>query len=59
MPTVNLQSLTKQFGSTEALSESASKLEYGEVFSLLGPNVAGKSATITFSSISPVGPRAG
>jgi len=46
MPAIKLQSLTKQFGPTEALSDVSFKVEYGEVFGLLGPNGAGKSTTI-------------
>lgn len=46
MPAIQLQSLTKQFGSTEALSDVSLQVEHGEVFGLLGPNGAGKSTTI-------------
>ena len=46
MPAIELQSLTKQFGSTEALSDVSLQVEHGEVFGLLGPNGAGKSTII-------------
>ena len=46
MPAIELHSLTKQFGSTEALSDVSLQVEHGEVFGLLGPNGAGKSTII-------------
>ena len=46
MVAIELESLTKQFGSIEALRDVSLKIEHGEVFGFLGPNGAGKSTTI-------------
>lgn len=46
MPAIELESLTKQFGSTEALRDVSLQVDHGEVFGFLGPNGAGKSTTI-------------
>jgi len=46
MAAIELRSLTKQFGSVEAVRDVSLQIERGEVFGFLGPNGAGKSTTI-------------
>jgi ABC-2 type transport system ATP-binding protein len=46
MAAIELQALTKRFGSIEAIRDITLQIEYGEVFGFLGPNGAGKSTTI-------------
>ena len=46
MAAIELQSLTKQFGSIDAVRDVTLQIEQGEVFGFLGPNGAGKSTTI-------------
>lgn len=46
MSAIELESLTKQFGSIKAIHDVSLQVERGEVFGFLGPNGAGKSTTI-------------
>ena len=46
MAAIELRSLTKRFGSIEAVRDVSLQIERGEVFGFLGPNGAGKSTTI-------------
>lgn len=43
---VQMNELTKRYGSTTAVNELSLEIEAGEVFGLLGPNGAGKSTTL-------------
>jgi ABC-2 type transport system ATP-binding protein len=45
-PLIETSSLSKQFGSIQALSELNLRIMPGEIFGLLGPNGAGKTTTI-------------
>lgn len=46
MPAIDLHSLSKRFGSVDAVRDVTLQIESGEVFGFLGPNGAGKSTTI-------------
>lgn len=46
MVAVELQALTKKFGTIEAVRDVTFQIDQGEVFGFLGPNGAGKSTTI-------------
>ncbi len=46
MQTVNVQALSKSYGSTAALRDVSFEVAQGEVFALLGPNGAGKTSTL-------------
>lgn len=46
MPILDLQSLTRRFGSLIAVNSLCLSVDKGEMFGLLGPNGAGKSTTI-------------
>ena len=46
MAAIEIQSLTKQYGSLHAVDDLDLRVEHGEVFGFLGPNGAGKSTTI-------------
>lgn len=46
MAAIETRSLTKRFGSIQALHDVTLQIDYGEVFGFLGPNGAGKSTTI-------------
>ena len=46
MPTVEVNHLTKSFGSVKAVDDVSFQVEKGEIFGLLGPNGAGKTTTI-------------
>ena len=46
MPAIELQSLSKRFGSVDAVRDVTLQIDSGEVFGFLGPNGAGKSTTI-------------
>ncbi len=45
-PIVDVQHVSKQFGSTRAVDDVSFELHGGEIFGLLGPNGAGKTTTI-------------
>ena len=46
MNVVQVQHITKTFGSTRAVNDVSFEVEHGEIFGLLGPNGAGKTTTI-------------
>lgn len=46
MSSIEVEGLTKKFGSFVAVDNLSFKIEKGEVFGLLGPNGAGKTTTI-------------
>ncbi len=46
IPAIQIQSLTKYYGSTLALDSIDLEVSQGEIFGFLGPNGAGKSTTI-------------
>ena len=46
MPSIELNGLTKKFGSLTAVDHLSITVEEGEVFGLLGPNGAGKTTTL-------------
>lgn len=46
MPTIEIQSLTKKFGSLTAVDNVTLSIQESEVFGLLGPNGAGKTTMI-------------
>lgn len=46
MPTVEIQHITKSFGSLIAVDDVSFDVNSGEIFGLLGPNGAGKTTTI-------------
>jgi ABC-2 type transport system ATP-binding protein len=46
MPILELEGLTRRFGSLTAVNALSLSIERGEMFGLLGPNGAGKSTTI-------------
>lgn len=46
MPTVEVNNLSKSFGSLKAVDDVSFSVEPGEIFGLLGPNGAGKTTTI-------------
>ena len=46
VPLIETSSLSKKFGSVQALSELNLRIMPGEIFGLLGPNGAGKTTTI-------------
>lgn len=46
MATIEIQALTKRFGSIDAIHDVSFQVKSGEVFGFLGPNGAGKSTTI-------------
>jgi ABC-2 type transport system ATP-binding protein len=43
---VNIQNLSKSYGSVSAVKDVSFQVEQGEIFGLLGPNGAGKTTTI-------------
>jgi len=43
---INIQNLSKKFGSLTALNNLTLKIDYGITFGLLGPNGAGKTTTV-------------
>jgi ABC-2 type transport system ATP-binding protein len=43
---VEIQGLTKNYGSFEAVKDLSLSVSYGQIFALLGPNGAGKTTTI-------------
>src|SRR5437879_153329 len=45
-PAVEIQGLTKKFGSFEAVEDLNLSVPAGQIFALLGPNGAGKTTTI-------------
>jgi ABC-2 type transport system ATP-binding protein len=46
MPAIEVEHVTKTFGSTCAVNDVSFNVEPGEIFALLGPNGAGKTTTI-------------
>ncbi|UCD48944.1 MAG: ABC transporter ATP-binding protein [Phycisphaerales bacterium] len=46
MPTLEVKSLTKRYGSTVAVDDVTFAIEPGEIFGYLGPNGSGKTTTI-------------
>ena len=46
MPAIEVEHVTKTFGSTCAVNDVSFTIEHGEIFGLLGPNGAGKTTTI-------------
>jgi ABC-2 type transport system ATP-binding protein len=46
MPAIEVEHITKSFGSTCAVNDVSFTVEPGEIFGLLGPNGAGKTTTI-------------
>src|ERR1700716_4197442 len=46
MPMIDVDSLTKSYGSKRAITDVSFKVEEGDVFGFLGPNGAGKTTTI-------------
>jgi ABC-2 type transport system ATP-binding protein len=46
MPTIEVERISKSFGSQKAVDEASFTVEGGEIFGLLGPNGAGKTTTI-------------
>lgn len=46
MPIIEVENLTKKFGSFVAVNQLNFSIEEGEVFGLLGPNGAGKTTTV-------------
>jgi ABC-2 type transport system ATP-binding protein len=46
MPTVEVKSVSKQFGGFQAVKDVSFEVNPGEIFGLLGPNGAGKTTTI-------------
>lgn len=57
---IQLERLSKRFGSTNAVDSLSFDVDEGEVFGLLGPNGAGKTTTVRLLAclISPTGGRA-
>ena len=47
---IETRSLTRRFGSTEAVHELDLRVEAGEIYGFLGPNGAGKTTTIRMLS---------
>src|SRR5688500_7734955 len=45
-PALELQHLTKRYGTQEVLRDVSLRIEQGEIFALLGPNGAGKTTLI-------------
>lgn len=45
-PIIELEGLTKYYGSVKAVDNLDLKIDKGEIFGLLGPNGAGKTTTI-------------
>ena len=43
---VNVQKLSKTFGTLKAVDNISFEIKEGEIFGLLGPNAAGKTTTI-------------
>ncbi|MEI6755859.1 MAG: ATP-binding cassette domain-containing protein, partial [bacterium] len=43
---LNIQNVTKQFGSKKAVNNISIELKSGEIYGFLGPNGAGKTTTI-------------
>ena len=46
MPAIDIQGLSKRFGSVQAVSDLSFSVEAGRVTGFLGPNGAGKSTTL-------------
>jgi ABC-2 type transport system ATP-binding protein len=46
MKAIEIQNLTKHFGSTKAVDDISFSVEQGQIFGFLGPNGAGKTTTI-------------
>jgi ABC-2 type transport system ATP-binding protein len=46
MPAIEVQGITKKFGSMQAVNGVSFEVEPGEIFGLLGPNGAGKTTSI-------------
>ena len=47
MPIINVDHITKSFGSTHAVQDISFLLSEGEILGLIGPNGAGKTALYT------------
>src|ERR1700693_3251795 len=61
MPDIEVDNISKRFGTFTAVDEISFLVEHGEIFGLLGPNGAGKSTLIRMMTtlIEPTGATAG